>query len=181
MTFEEIIIGLVRILGSLPVLKWALFGAILAILIDFSDLFMMNLLSFGGIRNYQAFDKWVDLIYMATFLIASIRWTGPSRLISIVLFVYRIIGVALFELIGWRGLLLFFPNVFETWFIFVAAARYFKPNYKLTWHRSFMWLIPIIALKELQEYVLHWWKFLDKFRAIDVVVDWWQFIVKLFT
>jgi len=44
-----------------------------------------------------------------------------------------------------------------------------------------MWLIPIIALKELQEYVLHWWKFLDKFRAIDVVVDWWQFIVKLFT
>ena len=23
--------------------------------------------------------------------------------------------------------------------------------------------------------------YLDKFRAIDVVVDWWQFIVKLFT
>lgn len=181
MTFEEIIIGLVRVVGSLPVLKWALFGAILAILVDFSDLFMMNLLSLGGLRNYQAFDKWVDLIYMATFLIASMRWTGSSRLISICLFAYRIIGVILFELVGWRGILLFFPNVFEFWFIFVACLRNFKPNYKLSWRRSLSWLAPIIALKELQEYILHWGKFLDKYRAIDVVIDWWQFIVTSFS
>ena len=181
MTFEEIIIGLVRAVGSLPVLKWAFFGAILAILIDFSDLFMMNLLNLGGLRNYQAFDKLVDLIYMSTFLIASFRLTGPPKLISIILFVYRIIGVLLFELVGWRGILLFFPNVFEFWFIFVTGLRCFKPNYTLSWQRSLLWLIPIIALKEVQEYFLHWDKFLDKYRAIDVVIDWWQFIVQIFS
>ena len=51
-------------------------GAIIAILVDFSDLFMMNLLTLGGLRDYQAFDKQVDLVYMATFLIVALRWSG---------------------------------------------------------------------------------------------------------
>ena len=42
MTLEELIIAAVRIAGSLPVLRWAFAGAILAILVDFSDLFMTN-------------------------------------------------------------------------------------------------------------------------------------------
>ena len=51
MTLEELIIAAARIAGSLPVLRWVFAGAILAILIDFSDLFMMNLLSVGGVRD----------------------------------------------------------------------------------------------------------------------------------
>jgi len=133
------------------------------------------------VRNYQVFDKWIDLIYMATFLISTRRWPVTPRSLAFGLFAYRIIGVILFEIIGWRGLLLFFPNVFEFWFIFVAGIRQFKPNYQLTWSRAALWLIPVIALKELQEYILHWGKFLDKYRAIDVVIDWWEFIVKVFS
>ena len=60
MTIEELIIVLARIAGSLPVVRWAFAGAIIAILVDFSDLFMMNLLNLGGLRDYQAFDKLLD-------------------------------------------------------------------------------------------------------------------------
>ena len=62
MTLEEIIVAVARVIGSLPVIRWAFAGAIIAVLTDFSDLFMMNLLDLGGLRNYQAFDKWVDLV-----------------------------------------------------------------------------------------------------------------------
>ena len=86
MTLEEIIVAVARVIGSLPVLRWAFAGAIIAVLIDFSDLFMMNLLDLGGLRNYQAFDKWVDLVYMGAFLLASLRWSGVPKKVSIGLF-----------------------------------------------------------------------------------------------
>ena len=93
MTTEELIIAAVRIGGALLVLRWAFAGSIAAILIDFSDLFMMNLLDLGGVRNYQALDKWLDLAYMLTFLWVALRWTGPPRTIAAALFAYRILGV----------------------------------------------------------------------------------------
>src|SRR5207245_11495995 len=71
MTLEEIIIAVVRILGSLPVLWWPFPGAIIAMVVDLSDLFMMNLIHLGGVRDYQSFDKYLDQVYMATFLIVS--------------------------------------------------------------------------------------------------------------
>ena len=45
MTLEELIIAVVRVLGSLFVLRWALVGGLIAILVDLSDLFLKNLLS----------------------------------------------------------------------------------------------------------------------------------------
>ena len=127
MTTEELIIAAVRIGGALLVLRWAFAGSIAAILIDFSDLFMMNLLDLGGVRNYQSLDKWLDLAYMLTFLWVALRWTGPPRTIAAALFAYRILGVLTFEAVGSRTVLLFFPNVFEFWFVFVAAARHYTP------------------------------------------------------
>ena len=79
MTTEELIIAAVRVAGALPVLRWAFAGSLLAVLVDFSDLFMMNLLDLGGVRNYQALDKWLDLAYMGTFLWAAWR-TGAGRI-----------------------------------------------------------------------------------------------------
>ena len=79
MTAEELIISAARIAGALLVLRWAFAGAVAAILIDFSDLFMMNLLDLGGVRNYQALDKWLDLAYMLTFLWVALRWSGPRE------------------------------------------------------------------------------------------------------
>ena len=177
MTTEELIIAVVRIGGALLVLRWAFAGSIAAILIDFSDLFMMNLLDLGGVRNYQALDKWLDISYMLTFLWVATRWSGPPRSIAIGLFAFRIVGVLVFEVIGNRGVLLFFPNVFEFWFVFVAGALRFAPGYELTWQRSLTWLVPLTALKEFQEYALHGGRWLDNYRATDVVVAWWEWVV----
>ncbi len=176
MNTEELIIATARIAGALLVLRWAFAGSIAAILIDFSDLFMMNLLDLGGVRNYQALDKWLDLVYMVTFLWVALRWSGPPRTIAIALFAYRIVGVLVFEVIGDRWVLLFFPNVFEFWFVFVAGVLLFAPNYELTWRRSILWLIPLTALKEFQEYALHGARWLDNYVAVDVVVDVWKWV-----
>ena len=102
MTTEELIISAVRILGALLILRWMLVGSILAVVVDLSDLFLMNLLDMGGVGNYQALDKWLDLTYMATFLWVSLRWEQPYRRIAVLLFAYRIIGVLIFEVIGNR-------------------------------------------------------------------------------
>ena len=156
-------------------------GGMLAVLVDFSDLFMMNLLDLGGVRNYQTFDKVVDQVYMVTFLVVALRWKGVPRQVAVGLFAYRIVGVAYFELFSsWRGILIFFPNVFELWFLLIAGLNRFSPGYEMTWKRAAFWLLPLLAFKEFQEFALHWTMWLDNYRAIDVVVDWWQAVASLF-
>ena len=57
MTVEMWVIALVRIAGSLPVLRWPFYGAIAAILIDLSDLFLMNLLDLAAIALPAGFQR----------------------------------------------------------------------------------------------------------------------------
>ena len=83
LTLEELIIATVRVLGSIPVLRWAFVGAILAILFDLSDLFLKNLIDLGGVGSYQTFDKWLDLVYMGTFLMVALRWNGLIKRVAI--------------------------------------------------------------------------------------------------
>ncbi len=94
-------------------LRWAFAGAVLAILVDFSDLFQKNLLHLGGVGNYQEFDKWADLVYMLTFLYVALKWNGVTRNVAVGLFGFRIIGMVAFEITSSRAVLIAFPNLFE--------------------------------------------------------------------
>lgn len=125
MTTEEIIIAIVRILGSLPVLVWPFPGAIIAMLTDLSDLFLKDLLHLGGVNDYQSYDKWLDQAYMFAFLIVALRWQPAPRNIAIALYAYRLIGFAAFEATSERAILIAFPNLFEFWFVFVAGLKHF--------------------------------------------------------
>ena len=128
MTTEEIIIAIVRILGSLPVLFFPFPGAIIAMLTDLSDLFLMNLLHLGGVDDYQSYDKWLDQVYMLTFLAVALRWSAPWRTprnIAIALYAYRLAGFAAFEAPSERAIRIAFPNLFEFWFVFVAGLKHF--------------------------------------------------------
>ena len=136
----------------------------------------MNLINLGGVPNYQAFDKWADLVYMATFLVVAFRWHGLVRKIAIGLFFFRIIGILAFEMTGWRGVLLFFPNLFEFWVIAIAGFTHYAPRYKFTRTATVVMLAVLLLLKESQEYVLHWGRWLDQYRATDVVIHWWKWI-----
>ena len=150
MTPEVVVIATIRIAGSLPVLRWPLLGGLLAILIDLSDLLLMGVLDLGGVPDYQSLDKWLDQVYMATFLIVALRWAGPARSIAVALYVARLIGFLAFEVTGERMVLLLFPNVFEFWFILVAALG---PERVGRWGTGVLAvaLVVLTAAKELQE------------------------------
>jgi hypothetical protein len=125
MTTEMWLIAIFRIGCSLPVLRWPLAGAFIAIFGDLSDLFLRDWLDLGGVKDYQRFDKLLDQVYMLTFLIVALRWQPIARNIAVALYVFRLAGVIIFEATDERGVLLAFPNLFEYWFIFVAALKTF--------------------------------------------------------
>jgi hypothetical protein len=177
MTTEMWIIALTRVTGSLPVLRWPFYGAIIAILVDQSDLFMMNLLDLGGVTDYQTFDKYLDQVYLACFLLVALRWKGADRNVSIALYAYRILGFVIFEVTQTRGLLLFFPNLFEFWYLFVAARQQFSLDQRLSQWQMGGVLGGLFCLKMFQEYALHQAKWLDGFTAVEAVESIWRFVV----
>lgn len=168
-TDEMLLIGLVRVLGSLPVLRWPFAGAILAILVDLSDLLLMNLVDRGGLGDYQHWDKALDGVYMLTFLIAALLHFGRSeRRVAVGLFAWRLAGVLAYLGLGGRAALLLFPNVFELWFLFVAGRDRLAPGYRLTAGRTSLWLGLMLLVKLVQEYVLHVWRVLDQYNLLDL-------------
>jgi hypothetical protein len=198
-TTEELIIAIVRVLGSLPVLFFPFPGSIIAMLTDLSDLFLMNGIHAGGVGNYQEFDKWLDQVYMLTFLIVALRWNGVARTVAVVLYVYRLIGFATFEISGERDILLAFPNLFEFWFVFVAGLKFFHleaddvdhpPEADRSVNQHFANLLPfryttgqlvavlpvLLAVKLFQEYTLHVGRWLDGFTALEAVEAIWRFL-----
>jgi hypothetical protein len=175
MTLEVAVIGLYRIFGSLPALKWPLAGGLLAIFVDLTDLYLMNVLDLGGIPDYQLFDKLADQVYLAVFLVVALRWAGPERSISVVLYAFRLVGFVLFELTGNRAVLLLFPNVFEFWFLFIAAFHHVRPTMSWTRPELAAVLVPLIGAKEVQEWALHWARLFDNItflEALDQIRRW---------
>jgi hypothetical protein len=165
-TLEIAIIAAIRIAGSLPVLRWPLAGGVLAILVDLSDLLLRDALDLGGVGDYQSLDKWLDQVYMVTFLVVALRWDGPARSIAVGLFAYRLIGFSLFEVRGERALLLAFPNVFELWFLLVAAAGSARVA---GWSvgRLALVLLALTAVKEVQEWALHGARLFDGISSLE--------------
>ena len=171
-----LVIAAVRIAGSLPVLRWPLAGGILAILVDLSDLLLMNVLGLGGVPDYQRLDKVLDLVYMGTFLAVALRWTGLDRRVSVALFAYRMIGFAAFELTGERAFLLLFPNVFEPWFLLVALLHHRWNPVPWTRVRLAGALAGLLAVKEVQEWALHWARLFDSITALEAIDRAWRWL-----
>ena len=168
MTPEILIIAAIRIAGSLPVLRWPLAGGILAVLVDLSDLVLRDILDLGGVGDYQSLDKWLDQVYLAAFLVVALRWSTVPRRIAVGLYLYRLAGFLLFELTGERALLLLFPNVFELWFLLVAAVG---PDRVAAWRagRVVLVLAVLTAVKEVQEWALHGARLFDGISSLEFV------------
>lgn len=174
---ETVVIGAIRVIGSVWVLRWAFVGALIAIAVDLSDLFLKNLLDLGGLKDYQRFDKIADLVYMACFLIVSRRWTGPAKVVAAWLFGFRMVGLAVFEFTEARWVLLLFANVFEFWFVANAAILHWRPEKVLAPRTAALLLAAVTPLKLFQEYVLHYGQWLDDFTAIEAVEAIWEWVV----
>ena len=172
MTWQVAVFVLYRVATALPTLRWPFAGALIAIVGDFCDLFLMD--AIGGIDDYQRLDKVCDLAYLIVFLVVSLRWAGLERAVAVALFAYRMIGEVVFEITGDRLVLLLFPNVFEFWFIAIAAWHHYRPRAAVTRAQAATALFALTLGKEAQEYFLHYDRFLDQFSAFDAVAGIWR-------
>src|SRR5947207_6787212 len=95
-TWQVAVFVAFRLASALPTLRWPFAGALIALVADFADLFLMD--AIGGISDYQRLDKLCDLGYIAAFLVVAARWSGLERIVAFALFGYRMIGDVAFEL-----------------------------------------------------------------------------------
>ncbi len=169
---ELAIVFLVRLLVPLSIFRWPLWGGVAALVADLLDIVIITLLPFGDVHNYHQLDKFPDMYYLTIEMIVAVRrWEALPKRIGLALFVWRLAGFVLFELTGVRQLLVFFPNVFESFFLFMGVVTTYATWYKLTRFRLALWLAILGSARLIQEYFLHWRQDLDNVVAVDVIGD----------
>ena len=173
-------VGLYRVVGSLLVLRWPFWGAVLAVVCDLCDLLLFNVFvvhgEWSGFADYQAFDKWLDQVYLAAFLVVALRDFAPwPRWIAVALYVFRLVGFIAFEAgIAPREALLLFPNLFEFWFIAVAFTMRFRPAFAWTPARSAGVMAVLLAGKLVQEWALHVGRVFDEMTFLGAIESLWE-------
>jgi hypothetical protein len=179
------VVGLYRIVGSLFVLRWPFWGALIAIVCDLCDLLLFDLFivygGWGGFADYQSFDKWADQVYLATFLVVAVRDFAPlPRRIAIALYGFRLIGFAAFEAgIAPREALFLFPNVFEFWFIAVAFTMRFLRAFIWTPARTVGALAVLLLGKLIQEWALHVARLFDTMTFLGALDSIWRALLAI--
>jgi hypothetical protein len=174
MTLEIVLFVAFRVATSLPVLRWPLAGGLLAIGGDLADLLLRDLVDLGGIGDYQLLDKALDQVYLALFLVVALRWEGVERRVAVALYLYRLVGSLLFVATGERAILFIFPNVFEPWFIFVAAIHHLPEPLRWTPARVAAVLAVLTALKLVQEWALHVGQIFESMTSVQFLEEVWR-------
>jgi hypothetical protein len=179
-------VGLYRIGGSLFVLRWPFWGALVAVVCDLFDLLLFNLfMVYGGWRGfdgYQTFDKWADQVYLAAFLIVALRDFAPlPKRIAVALYLFRLVGFVAFETgVAPREALFLFPNLFEFWFIAVAFTMRFRPTFTWMPSRAGAVLAVLLAGKLVQEWALHVGRVFDETTFLGALESIWHAITAPF-
>jgi hypothetical protein len=70
---------------------------------------------------------------------------------------------------GERALLLLFPNVFELWFLLVAALHRARPGFRWRTATVMIALGALLAVKELHEWALHGARLFDGISALEAI------------
>jgi len=168
-----LIAAVVRLLVPLIILRRPLLGALLSIVADTCDIVIFNVWGWPP-WPYHQFDKALDLYYLSIEVWVARRWLPIERWTATGLFGYRLVGVVLFELTGWRAAMIVFPNVFEWWFLLVLLRDRYRPEYRFTAGRAAGWVLGLLVPKLGQEYALHVAQWLDRWVLADVVRAGWR-------
>ena len=181
-------VGLFRVAGSLLVLRWPFWGGVAAVVVDLLDLLLFDLAMRSGwagvatVDGYQAFDKWLDQVYLAAFLVVAARDFGPGpRAVAVVLWAFRFAGFVAFEA-GWlpREGLLLVPNLFEPWFLAVAFQQRYVPGFRWTMPRGAAVLGVLLAVKLIQELALHVARLFDSMTFLGALQSLWESVAAPF-
>lgn len=165
-----------RLLVPLAIFRWPLLGGVASLIIDAADTNIAKL--FGvEIPNYTFTDKYLDTYYLTIELVVSLRWINKlARNTSIVLYIWRLVGIIAFQITSAEYWLFVAPNLFENFFLFfVVLQRLGKETADKTWLNSlkrfavvlfFLWLAKIP-----QELILHVWRIGS---PIETFIDWFR-------
>jgi len=152
-----IFVILLRLIIPLLIFRRPLLGGVASVLLDAVDVNIVRIMG-GTFPNYQQLDKYLDTYYLFFEFVVSLGWDHRlAKQTSVLLFLYRVVGVVLFEVTNTRVFLLFFPNLFEYFFLFfvIFKRRYFDSNKVNSWSRVVLILVLLYILKLPQEYLLH--------------------------
>lgn len=163
---------LIAVRGIVPLLifRWNFAGGLLAILADGSDAILQDALGAEPLRGwYHEFDKLFDLYYLAFEAAVAWRAFDPiSRAVALVLFLLRLVGVAVFEVTQYRSTMFLFPNIFENFYLVVAGMRSIDPAFRFRSWRTACLVAALVAVPKLaQEYTMHYreaqtWRFVKE-------------------
>ncbi len=153
----ELIVIALRLLIPLLILRNPLVGGLAAMAIDALDVVIIELIGLGGFGDHYAqLDKLLDTYYLTIELYVAWSWEIWAKAPAVFLYVYRVIGVILFEITGTRWLLLVFPNMFENWWLYcVIVARFFPSIYPRSYKTVAIPMVLLLIPKLAQEYLLH--------------------------
>jgi hypothetical protein len=120
-----VIVVLLRFFVPLAIPRFPLPAIFACLVLDAADQSIFQAFTDDPLPGYQAYDKALDVFYLAIAYISSMRnWREATAFqVGRFLYLYRLVGVTLFELLHWRWLLLVFPNTFEYFFIAYEAVR----------------------------------------------------------
>ncbi|WP_440955255.1 hypothetical protein ACSAZK_17275 [Methanosarcina sp. Mfa9] len=147
-----------RFLIPLTIPRYPLPGVLASLILDMVDQTIFQLFTDLPLEGYQGYDKALDIYYLSITYLSTLRnWSNLYAFkLDRFLFYYRLVGVAIFEIVHLRYLLLIFPNTFEYFFIFYEAVR-------LKWDPKVLTKSKLIAAAALiwvfvkipQEYWIH--------------------------
>lgn len=155
----------IRLIVPLAILRWPFWGMLAAIAADASDVIIRDALGVGeGVfhwTTYHAADKAFDTYALGIGAYAASRWNDVlARRTIMALFLWRLAGVAAFEISGSRQIFLFAPNIFENFYLLVAGLVTFRPGFRISTPRVLIVLFLIAAIPKIaQEYIMHFIEF----------------------
>jgi hypothetical protein len=166
-----------RLVVPLSILRWPLAGMFLSIAADAVDVMIFE--KFGGGfwgDNYHAADKILDVYYLFFAFIVAHKWRDAlARRTAKILFLWRFVGFAVFELTGIRAAFFFAPAIFENFYVVWIVILKFAPQFRLTPLRLAILLLAAGIPKTAQEYVMHF-KYPDQtWHFLRDNIFWWVY------
>lgn len=153
-----VLLTALRLLVPLLILRWPIFGMLASMYLDLQDFNYFTIRTEQDMTNYQTWDKVMDIYYLSIAFYTSLSWKEKlAKKISIFFFSLRALGVVVLLFVHARELLLFFPNIFENFFLFYLLFKTFTNNARLFTSvlATSAILACIIIPKVIAEYYLH--------------------------
>lgn len=128
-------------------------GYIATVVFDWVDAMILLHIVHITRKQYQYFDKMLDLVSFVAMLLVGIRYGMFWPLLFF--FVYRLIGYWLYMRTHDQRYFVYFPNFFEVVFLWTVVGKAMGITDHLVPSAYWTWLVVLFLLKELHEAYIH--------------------------